>query len=252
MSCGNSKDLVAKENNQKVMEEISGTYVVSSINGTDYSLNKLTIQFEENSKTVSGFSGCNRFTGTYTLEEDSITFGPLASTRMACQEEKNNMEQEMITTLSGVNTFSIKGQELILLNGKSIVLKASKNSEEKMTQENNYKIEYTTVSRGLFNEYVYENGKLSILKDRTSTPTIKTCSQDEVNQLLEELKSIDLVTLETLKAPTEKRFYDGAAIATLTVTYLGKTYQTPEFDNGEPNKYIAALVSTFLGLVEKQ
>jgi heat shock protein HslJ len=252
MSCGNSKDAVAKENNHNFMEEISGTYYVTLINETDYSSNKLTLQFDNETKNVSGFSGCNRFTGTYKTVGNSISFGPLASTRMACQEDINKIEHNMLIALNGVNTFSIKGQELTLLNNDSIVMKANKNSVENMTQENNYTIEYTAVSRGLFNKYLFENGNISIQKDRTSTPTVKTCSQEEVNQLLEELKALDLEKLETLKAPTEKRFVDAAASASLKISYQGKTYQTPDFDNGEPNKYIVALVSTFLKLAEKQ
>ena len=33
---------------------------------------------------VSGSDGCNRFTGSYELKGDAITFGQLASTQMAC------------------------------------------------------------------------------------------------------------------------------------------------------------------------
>lgn len=35
-------------------------------------------------RKVSGFSGCNRFTGTYDLSGGQLSIGPLASTRMAC------------------------------------------------------------------------------------------------------------------------------------------------------------------------
>ncbi len=35
-------------------------------------------------RRVSGFSGCNRYMGTYALKDGTVTFGPLAGTRMAC------------------------------------------------------------------------------------------------------------------------------------------------------------------------
>jgi heat shock protein HslJ len=33
---------------------------------------------------VSGYGGCNTFTGRYTLDDARVTVGPLASTRRAC------------------------------------------------------------------------------------------------------------------------------------------------------------------------
>lgn len=46
----------------------------------------LTLDFSTASghRRASGFSGCNRFTGTYDLKDGKLSFGPLAGTRMAC------------------------------------------------------------------------------------------------------------------------------------------------------------------------
>ena len=41
----------------------------------------LTLEADGN---ASGYSGCNQFGGEYTLEDDQLTFGPIAMTRMAC------------------------------------------------------------------------------------------------------------------------------------------------------------------------
>lgn len=252
LSCGTCKDATAMENNKHVMDQISGTYHVISINETDYASTDLTLQFNEKTNTVSGFSGCNRFSGTYKLNESTITFGPLASTRMACSGTQNQIEKNMIEALNNTNTLSLNNRELTLLHSNKALIKASKILEDNSKQDNGYKITYTAMSRGLFNEYVFENGEISIQKDRASTPTVKTCSQEEINTLIKEVKALELEKLNSLKAPTEKRFVDAAAIAILKVTYQGETYQTPEFDYGEPNKYIASLVSTLMGLVEKK
>jgi len=252
MSCGNSKDVAAMETNKEAMEVISGTYYVSSIGENNYASDELTIQFDENTNSVSGFLGCNRFTGTYKLDGNSISFGSLATTRMHCQEANNNIERNMLAALNNVTSITTKNQNLILSNKEAVLINASKNPEEKMTQDTNYTIEYSAVSRGFFSKYIFENGKLSIQKDRSSAPTIKTCSQTEINNLIKEVKALNLEKIKTLEAPTEHRFVDAAAIARVQITYQGKTYSTPEFDNGEPNKYIASLVSTLLGLAEKQ
>jgi heat shock protein HslJ len=46
----------------------------------------ITLDFSTTSghRRASGFSGCNRFAGTYDLKDGKLTFGPLAGTRMAC------------------------------------------------------------------------------------------------------------------------------------------------------------------------
>ena len=58
---------------------------------------------------------------------------------------------------------------------------------------------------------------------------------------MQELNKIDLENLPNLKAPTEKRFYDGAAIANLNIIYKGKKYQTSNFDHGFPPMEIKRL-----------
>ncbi|MCX7551091.1 META domain-containing protein [Xanthomarina sp. F2636L] len=252
MSCGNSKDVNAMDTNKETMEQISGTYYVTNIGENNFSQEKLSIQFDENTNTVSGFSGCNRFTGTYKLDGDSIAFGPLATTRMHCQDADNKMEQNMLSALNSANVIEFKNQELALYNKDAVLIKASKNSDVILAQENMYRIEYTSSTRGFYNQYIFENGKLSLQKDRSSAPSTKTCSQEETNKLLKEVKTLDLEKLKTLEAPSERRFVDAAAIATLKITHQGKTYQVPEFDAGEPNKYIAPLVSVLLELTENK
>ncbi|MBC8642623.1 META domain-containing protein [Caballeronia sp. EK] len=46
----------------------------------------LTLDFStaNGHRLASGFSGCNRYSGTYDLKDGKLTFGPLAGTRMAC------------------------------------------------------------------------------------------------------------------------------------------------------------------------
>lgn len=242
MSCGNTKHASALNNEKQSMNTISGDYQIEALGTKDVSEYNLTISFNDSTKTVSGFAGCNRFSGTYILTENNLSFGPIVSTKMACIDSVNEIETMMLKALSKTNNYSLNKQKITILNGDDNLIKA--------TQENSYSVEYTAMSRGLFNKYVFKNGKLSIQKDRTSAPIVKTFTENETNAILEKIKALDLEKLKTLEAPTEKRFFDGAAIANLEITYLEKTYQTPEFDHGEPNKDIAPLVNYLLSLSE--
>lgn len=60
----------------------SGAALVGTWGSTAAKQPNLTIQ---NDGAFSGTDGCNRLTGRGTIDGDSITFGPIASTLMACE-----------------------------------------------------------------------------------------------------------------------------------------------------------------------
>jgi heat shock protein HslJ len=59
------------------------------------------IQFRSEGK-VSGFTGCNRFTGSYSQDGDGLSIGPLATTRRACLPELMKREQQFLAMLGMV------------------------------------------------------------------------------------------------------------------------------------------------------
>jgi heat shock protein HslJ len=63
---------------------------------------------------VSGSGGCNNYNGAYTVEGGSITFGPLASTMMACPEPQMGAETAYLGALEKVNTWMVEGTTLTL------------------------------------------------------------------------------------------------------------------------------------------
>ena len=67
--------------------------------------------------TSPSFTGCNTGSGSYTVEGAEITFGPLATTRIACEGDSQVVEQAMLTVLTGTATFEIEGDVLTLTNG---------------------------------------------------------------------------------------------------------------------------------------
>lgn len=74
----------------------------------------ITIAFKDGQ--VNGSSGCNSYFGEYTVNGNEISFGPLASTEMACMDPEGIMqqEQEYLHFLSEVVTFEMKGDQLVL------------------------------------------------------------------------------------------------------------------------------------------
>lgn len=64
---------------------------------------------------VSGSGGCNRLSGSVRISGDTLTFGPLAATRMACSPAVNAQEQTFLTVLGtpGLRA-SVQGLRLTL------------------------------------------------------------------------------------------------------------------------------------------
>ena len=63
---------------------------------------------------VSGFSGCNRFLGSYTVDRDRLTIGNLAGTMMACSESAMAVEKVFLAALSGTQAANVEGNRLSL------------------------------------------------------------------------------------------------------------------------------------------
>ena len=99
-SCNVSKQTSDLMTNQ---QHLSGSYIVSILTDNDTLSINPEITFDSNTHRVYGFSGCNRFNGTYTISGHDITFGSMASTRMFCEEEANNIERLMLDALSQHN-----------------------------------------------------------------------------------------------------------------------------------------------------
>jgi len=83
----------------------------------------VTIEFGEDDK-VSGSGGCNSYQGTYTVDGDSLTFGPLATTMMACSEPEGIMEVEAVVMglLQSAAGYKIDGGQLHILNDKGYLV----------------------------------------------------------------------------------------------------------------------------------
>jgi heat shock protein HslJ len=75
-----------------------------------------TIEFTADGR-VSGFAGCNTFSGSYATDGSTLTWGPLATTRMACQRPGSAVESDYLAALSGVDAWAIEPDGRLLLDG---------------------------------------------------------------------------------------------------------------------------------------
>ena len=116
-----SKPLVAMSNtNWKVIGVNMGNAFVSSLN-----TEKMTAQFGKNG-TLSGFSGCNQYSGRYTVNTSQGTArisDSLASTRMMCADpDVMKEEQAFLKAWSRVRNYQRMGNKLTLSDQKGLVI----------------------------------------------------------------------------------------------------------------------------------
>ena len=77
--------------------------------------------------TVTLDTGCNTGRGSYTISGSDITFGPIATTRMACTDPAGSAtETAVLTVLSGTVSSEIEADVLRLTNGTNgLVMRAA-------------------------------------------------------------------------------------------------------------------------------
>ena len=75
---------------------------------------------------ASGSTGCNSMSGDYTTDGAALTFGPMATTRMACEEPLMAQESAVLETLTGVSGWEIDADGVLhLTGGTELVLQPS-------------------------------------------------------------------------------------------------------------------------------
>lgn len=94
-----------------VLEEMKGTTVSKeSFNSKEVPNMEVNI----NTNRFSGFSGCNRITGSLFYEKDVLRFTQIASTRMACPNM--DKENEFLTALQASTSYKVENNRLYLSN----------------------------------------------------------------------------------------------------------------------------------------
>ena len=102
-------------NQRWVVVEMKGVPVQQSESRRDAFL-----RFEVTEKRFSGNGGCNQISGNYTIEKKEIHFGEVISTKMSCNDI--NFETVFLSTLSGINRYEIRENQLLLKKNREIML----------------------------------------------------------------------------------------------------------------------------------
>jgi heat shock protein HslJ len=82
-----------------------------------------SIVFTEDGK-VEGNVGCNGFGGDYTVEGNTITFGPIVSTLMLCEGPVGDQETTTLNVLVETVTFVMEGDTVTITSadGSSVIV----------------------------------------------------------------------------------------------------------------------------------
>lgn len=102
--------LVSFSVNNSVREVIPGTSITAYFNGFS---------------TVTGSSGCNQYTASYTSSQNQLSIGTPASTRMFCESPQGTMDQESsyLAAIQRASSFTVEGTTLSItdLSGNKVL-----------------------------------------------------------------------------------------------------------------------------------
>ena len=243
-TCNNSKKTLSfSPDDMEPKLELNGTYVIKSLHNEDVSAYNLEVNFNTEEQKVTGFSGCNRFFGNYTFNENTITFGALGSTKMFCEEKANTIETNLFEALSKIDHVNSNGSTLEFISNKSIVITMIKKLQVMPVM-----FEYSTISRGVYKLISINKKQVSVVNKRDVLPIIKTSSLQEWGKLIDAIKTVDVENISNLKAPSDRRLFDGALIAKLIIYYDDEKYESASFDHGNPPKEIETIVKEILSI----
>jgi len=78
---------------------------------------RATIRFDADSARVTGFAGCNRYFGSYSLGADelALTFGAVGMTKMACAQGMD-LERQLGEALTQTSRYTLQEGRLTLLD----------------------------------------------------------------------------------------------------------------------------------------
>ena len=109
--------------------QLFSNWQLKDFNGKPIDIEQLPfISLNRKGNIINGFSSCNKFNGSFTLEANNIRFSRLALTRMMCEE---SIEVDFMMAMDQVRSYFIDGNYLVFLDSKQLeVLKFEKKVAE--------------------------------------------------------------------------------------------------------------------------
>ncbi len=121
-----------KANSIVSSETLTGNWKLTTIAGGDIAdlfaerVPNMSISSDGN---ISGKAGCNTYRTSYKQEENTLTFGPAISTKMACPNLKG--EQLYLSFFNSPLQAGINGDKLTFFKGGNVVLEFTKDTSSK-------------------------------------------------------------------------------------------------------------------------
>ena len=114
---------------EQLQNDLSGTweldYIMEAGSSLDtlFPMKKPNMTFDVANNKVSGNGGCNSFNGSVAIDGNTLNFGPVMSTKMACQ---GTAEDVFFKNLDRVTSFSTNNTELTLIADDIVVMRLKK------------------------------------------------------------------------------------------------------------------------------
>jgi heat shock protein HslJ len=115
---------VSSKNNTE--KSLKGNWELSVFPTTDktfaevFGQRRPTISFDLAKSTIGGNTGCNHFSGSYTMSDHSLIFSPgFISTKMACPGYEETI---FLDAFNKVNRYTISNSELQLLHDSTLIM----------------------------------------------------------------------------------------------------------------------------------
>ncbi len=251
-SCGSAQNVsdATNSNDMTTNKSLSGDYEIKVLGEDDLEI-PLSISFNETKQSISGFSGCNRFFGSYKIKGNTISLSQIGMTKMMCKVSVNQIEQRFINALNSVNKFQITDTGLALHNDSEVLLNAILKKEKRTSSQEQIKMTYRASARGFFEMIWIYDKTFKYTNDRNLADTYKfQMSEKQYLEILSLYNNLDVESLPSLEPPSKTFQHDAAAFATLEITEGENTYKTKGFDHGKPPKPIALLVEKILSIKE--
>jgi heat shock protein HslJ len=97
-------------------ERLGGAWQIVSVSGAE-ALDASRSHAEFAGDRFASTVGCNRISGSAALSESQLSFGPMASTRMACPPPLDGVERQYLAALQDVRAYRLEGARLLFLGG---------------------------------------------------------------------------------------------------------------------------------------
>ena len=120
-SCSSVKNQADAKKTKPV--SLKGTsWTLSSV--PDFKMEKLknpaTLNFSDSSNRVGGYSGCNGFGGTYTVNGTELKMTDILGTLKACMPGMKT-ESSLYRALNNTDHYKISGGKLVLMKGTKVL-----------------------------------------------------------------------------------------------------------------------------------